>query len=255
MDSERRERLEKTMAGLADGDLAMLFALQEHFGPDIRWALTGLARRLDLRVPDRDELDGLVLDACDELAEVARWWRPEGGALPWVYGQERLANLLRRHAGPPTRPLLDDDDLGDGGGGVVVAPRADDRPAVLVLDRLVTDDAHPVLVVLREALARVASERDQELALLYLQQQSEDDPSPSHTVGALLELRPDAVRQAFHRARKRLRTLAVTDGRYRPLLALPFLVDDAATAGGTGARLSPVAGAGTGDDDASEVAA
>jgi hypothetical protein len=94
---------------------------------------------------------------------------------------------------------------------------------VVVLDRLVRDGRRPALVALREGLAAVVTERDAELVLLYVQQQASGDPSPSHTVARMVGRRPDAVRQAFHRARNRLRRLALTDRRFRPLLALPFL--------------------------------
>jgi hypothetical protein len=130
--------------------------------------------------------------------------------------------MLRRHAGPPTRPLPDD-ALVEGATAPAVAP--DDPPAVVVLDGLVRERGHPVLTRLAEALAGTVSERDAELLLLYLQQQAADDPSPSHTVARLVGRRPDAVRQAFHRARRTLRRLAVADARFRPLLALPFLAD------------------------------
>jgi hypothetical protein len=107
-----------------------------------------------------------------------------------------------------------------------VAPDA--PPAIVVLDRLVRRDGDPVLVTLAEALDTATSERDAEVVLLYLQQQASHDPSPSHTVAMLVGRRPDAVRQAFHRSRERLRRLALTDDRFRPLLALPFLAGEQA---------------------------
>jgi hypothetical protein len=98
----------------------------------------------------------------------------------------------------------------------------------VVLDHLVRRDGHPVLVTLAEALDTATSARDAEVVLLYLQQQASRDPSPSHTVAMLVGRRPDAVRQAFHRSRRRLRHLALTEPRFRPLLTLPFLAEERA---------------------------
>lgn len=229
--TERQALLEKIMAGLAD-DPAYFAGLHHHFGADIRWSLIGLARRLGLPMPDAGELDGLVLDACTELIDVARWWRPDGGALPWVYGRDRLAALLRRHAGPRTVPLLDADALADdvtnGIDAAAPAPAPDDPPAVVVLDRLVRHGQHPVLRLLREGLDRTCRPDNHEVVLLYAEQLSSRDPAPAHTVGSLVGRSPTAVRQVFCRARKRLRALAVADPEFRALLALPFLVDEQA---------------------------
>ena len=76
----------------------------------------------------------------------------------------------------------------------------------------------------RDALVAVAP-RDAELVLLYAQQQAAGDPSPSHTVGAMLERSPAAVRQSFCRTRRKLRRLALTEPDYRSLLTLPLLAD------------------------------
>jgi hypothetical protein len=228
LEQHRRDELARIMAGLAD-DPAMEVALYQHFGGELRATLVALAREHGLRPPLPDELDGLAFDACTELARIAGSWRPDGGALPWVYGKARLVSLLRRHAGPRTQPLPEG-GLPDGSveGATAPAVAPDDPPAVVVLDRLVRSDGHPVLVALAEALDTATSERDAEVVLLYLQQQASHDPSPSHTVGLLVGRRPDAVRQAFHRSRLRLRRLALTDDRFRPLLALPFLAGERA---------------------------
>lgn len=221
MRPERRVQLDDLMARLP-GDAAAEVGLLVHFGDDIARTIRVLARELGLPRLVDDDVDALVVDACEVVAEVAKWWRPDGGALPWVYGRDRLRTMLRRWQGPPTAPLPDGDVLGAVEDGVVVAVADDGRPALVVLDGLLRDDAHPVLRCLQVALERVAP-RDAELVLLYAQQQDAGDPSPSHTVGALLERSPDAVRQANSRALRRLRRLALTDAEFRPLLALPLL--------------------------------
>ena len=70
--------------------------------------------------------------------------------------------------------------------------------------------------------------------LQYRFQKALGDPSPAHTVGAELGLRPDNVRQIDHRVRNRIIDLADSDERFTPLLALPWLGE--AEAGATGRR-------------------
>ena len=236
LDPERRAVLAAIMAELP-GDPAMEVALYSEFGAELRRALLALARQHQLPAIADDEFDGLTFDACEVIGTIARWWRPDGGALPWVYGRDRLLALLRHHIGPITRPLPHGelaDTTVEGATARAVAP--DDRPAVRVLDQLIRDDRHPVLRNLADALEAVVSTADAELLLLYLQQQAAGDPSPSHTVGVLTARRPDAVRQAFSRARRRLRKLALTDDHFRALLALPFLAERGGGGGAGGAR-------------------
>lgn len=216
---ERRALLAELMARLPD-DPAAEVGLLEAFGDELRGAIVVLARQLGMAPLQRDDLDGLAFDACGVLATVARWWRPDGGALPWTYGRDRLRTMLRQWEGPRAAPLPEGDVLGEAPALTAVS---DDRPALVVLDRLVADDAHPVARRFRDALVQVAGPPDRELVLLYAQQQAAGDPSPSHTVAAMLERSPEAVRQAFSRARAKLRRLALAEPEFRPLLGLPLL--------------------------------
>jgi hypothetical protein len=221
MAPERRAVLAGLMARLPD-DPAAQVGLHQEFGGELRGTLVVLARELGLAPIPGDELDGLAFDACEVMAVVARWWDPAGGALPWTYGRERLKAMLREWEGPRTVPLPDGELLGEVQ-PVVAVP--DDRPALEVLDRLVRDDAHPVVSRFHQALRRTVPVGDHELVLLYAQQLAFADPSPSHTVATLVGRSPDAVRQAFCRARRKLRRLALDDADFRPLLALPLLAE------------------------------
>jgi hypothetical protein len=221
MAPERRALLAELMARLPH-DPAAQVGLHQEFGVELRGTIVVLARQLGLPPIGRDDLDGLAFDACEVMATVARWWDPAKGALPWTYGRDRLRAMLRAWEGLRTVPLPEPDLLGDAQPIVAVA---DDRPALVVLDRLVRDEAHPVIRRFGEALEQVLVEADRELVLLYAQQLAADDPSPSHTVAALVGRTPDAVRQAFCRARRKLRRLALDEPDFRPLLALPLLAE------------------------------
>jgi hypothetical protein len=216
------DALEQIMAGLATGDDAMECALWCTFGDELRRFLLRTNGQLGLPRLRSDDLDGLMWDACGAIRAVAGGWRADGGARPWVYARHRLEQLLRDHAGPPTRQWADHDGCAVAEGPPPVA--ADDPPAVVVLDRLARRGEHPVLGLLQDALeAVVRRPDDRELVLLYAEQLAARDRSPAHTVATLLDRRAVNVRQTFCRIRRRLRTLALTDARYRPLLALPLL--------------------------------
>lgn len=221
MAPERRAILVELMARLPH-DLGAEVGLLEAFGDEIRGTLVVLARTLGMGPIPPDELDGLAFDACGVLAVVARWWDPAGGALPWTYGRQRLLTLLRDWRGAPTVALPEGEVLG---AAVPVVAPVDDLPAIEVLDRLVRGDAHPLLALLQEALNAQVGPADRELVLVYLQQLADGDPSPALTVAALVGRSPDAVRQAYCRARRKLRALALGEARFRPLLGLPLLAD------------------------------
>ncbi len=74
-----------------------------------------------------------------------------------------------------------------------------------------------------DALTSLVSERDLRVVLLFAVQQSQGDPSPSHTVADATGLRPDNVRQIVSRTRRRFADLAGSDARFEDLGTLPFL--------------------------------
>ena len=63
-----------------------------------------LARLGRYQVPAED-LDGLVIDACMEVASLARSWDPDRGAAPWTWAQRRLARLASGYVGIHADPL------------------------------------------------------------------------------------------------------------------------------------------------------
>lgn len=228
---QRRAELDSIMATATD-DGAAPWALLAAFGDEIGATLRALARADGLagRI-DADELDGLVADACVVIVGVAGSWRPDGGALPWTYARPRLLALLRRHAGPIMAPLppVDPADPRNWGG---TTPVDSDDSLVVLASAAAAPAAEPAVGALHEALTATCTPDDGELVLRYLQHKAAGDPSPSHSVGAQLGRHPDAVRQAFCRARTRLRRLALAEHRFRCLLGLPFLAEQGSPATG-----------------------
>ena len=82
---------------------------------------------------------------------------------------------------------------------------------------------HPEVALLREAVGRVASDRDQLIFFETAVQASLGDHSPAVTVGQLLGIRPEAVRQQHRRVRLRVQHLAATEPRFAALADLPVV--------------------------------
>ena len=216
---ERDQRLRVVMAAMAAGDRGATFDLYAEFGGPIGATVRRLLRRLGVESVPREELDGLVIDACLELQGCAESWDPEGGAVPWVWAERRLLAVVSRWVGQHADSIDDRHEVID----LVMtssgaAPAVEPSPLEL-LARL--DD--PTCRLLREALATIASVRDQSILLEVGLQRSLGDTSPAVTIGPHVGLRPDAVRQVLRRLRQRLSALAAAEPRYAPLVDLELL--------------------------------
>lgn len=219
MEPGRRIELERVMAGLAAGDVAMVAGLVAAFGGELRATLVALSGAAGVPRPPAGELDGLVYEAAAEIATVAGAWNPSGGALPWVWARQRLVQLLRRDHGPHVvlLPHIDAEAIQD----AETAWTDPEPPVTLVLDAVADRCAQARLV--RSALERAVAEGDRVAFLLHAQQMADGDPSPAVTVARELGRTPEAVRQSVCRSRRRLAALARADARYRVLLELPLL--------------------------------
>ena len=212
------------MARLAAGDEAAVVTLFERYGGPISAAVQRQVRHRGARI-GRDDVEGLVFEVCDEIAKVAGAWRPEGGALPWVWARHRVANVVDRVLGPWTEPLDEARmaDLADLADQPVESAEAHAGGSLLdALERLVPDLAGARL--LAEALdAAEISERDRELWFEYQCEKHSGNASPAATVAPVFGMREATVRQAARRARLRLLRLIDTNERYAPLADLPLL--------------------------------
>jgi DNA-directed RNA polymerase specialized sigma24 family protein len=217
----RWDELVEIMGQLADGDETAAFALYERFGDKVGGTVRAVLRTRRLTLV-RDEVDGLVLEACLAIGAVAKAWSPDGGALPWVYARRRIENCVDRLAGQYALSLdtVGLDTLED------AAPAASavdgERPLVDAFADLVAVDDRCRL--LHDALdrARVTS-TDRELTLRYAVEQGSGNRSPATTVAAMFDLRDAAVRQRVHRSKSRLRAVAASEQRFAPLADLPLL--------------------------------
>lgn len=221
MDPTSRAQLEVLMAQAAAGDLAAVPALFEGFKTDLLKAVWSAARRLRIQLSS-DEAHSVAFEAAAVMFDVAPGWRPDGGALPWVWASKRVEALVRATALSGDQTLDVDDRL------------TSEEPASFISDQ---DDFMEVFVqlaqhstelgLLREALAKVASSEDQELFLHLRMQHDAGDPSPSHTVAAMFCLTPATVRQRASRLRRKLVAMAESQQRFAPLRDLALLSNGA----------------------------
>jgi hypothetical protein len=216
-----RDELVAIMARLADGDDAAVVTLLERFGAPIAGAVRRVARTRPGRL-DATEVDVLVLDVCFELQSVAGAWSPDGGALPWVWARHRVENVVDRHLGTGG-DVLDEDRLAElDDRAVEGAERAEAGSMFDTLERVAADMASARL--LAEAFEEAAiSRRDREVLFEYAFEKASGNRAPAVTVAAAFDMKEATVRQAFGRARRRLRDLIASDEHYAPLADLPLL--------------------------------
>src|ERR1700694_4608950 len=93
------------MSRLAAGDRAAIFTLYAEFGAVIAGVLRRELARLGRYGVEADDLDGLVIDACLEVASLARSWDPARGAAPWTWAHRRLTRLASGYVGIHADPL------------------------------------------------------------------------------------------------------------------------------------------------------
>lgn len=212
-----RERLAEVMAEAAAGAPLAPLRLYQEFGQPVMRSLRSHLRSLGQTAVDPDDLHGLTMDACMELADLAASWRPDGGALPWVWAERRLRRLASDFVGQWSVELDEAVlDLPE------AAPAAgvDDPEELELLLRLAHD--WPVADLLVQALGAVTTERNQQILLAYRLQASLGDPSPANTTGHRFGMTPPAVRQVVKRTRDRLRHLIEHEPHYAGLAQLPL---------------------------------
>jgi hypothetical protein len=220
MDNER-DRIESIMRDLAAGDNAALASLYFEFGERMAPMVRRRLAQLGVHNPERDDMTGLVIDACFEIKRCAGGWDPAGGAKPWNWAAQRINSMVAKSVGVFADPL--DDAFADGleEPASTVATGADGG-AFEVLTGMARADPKIRLLLDAFDVARV-SDRDRAVTLEYALQRSMGDTSPAVTVSDVFGLRHDHVRQIFRRTRTRLIVLSERDPRFASLRGLLFV--------------------------------
>ncbi len=196
-----RDRLENVMATAAAGVATAAIILYQEFGLAIARSLRRHLVDFGVRDIDADDLHGLTMDACFVLYDHASGWSPNGGALPWVWAERRLRNLVSGYVGQWA------DELDDAVHAVAAAPPdvpdADDPDEFELLHHLAAK-RHDVARYADALATSATSERNQRVLLAYRLQSSLGDRSPAVTIGRRFDMTPAAVRQAVKRTGDRL---------------------------------------------------
>jgi hypothetical protein len=210
------ERLVTVMERLATGDRAAVVTLYVEFGRVLSGVVRRHLGRLGVHGVVREELDGLVLDACFALEACAPAWQPETGVAPWTWAERRVAGVVSAWVGQHSDGL--DDTVLD-----VPAPVPAAAGELAPLELLGTRD-EPMCRLLRDAfVAAGVSTRDQQLLVETRLQASLGDPAPAVTIAPLYGMQPAAVRQAVKRTKDRLRQLSLAQPGFAPLAELRLL--------------------------------
>ncbi len=212
------ERLAVIMRLMAGGDAAAVFMLYGEFGAPIAGAVRRHLAAVGVRAAPREDIDGLVIEACLELFDCAGGWDPDGGALPWNWAERRLRTMVSRSVDRHTDPF--DDEWTETPGAECDAAGGEEPEPLEVLRRC---QGVPLCDLLMDALTELGSDRDRRLLLEMGLQRSLGDPSPALTVAPRFGMQPPAVRQAVKRMKDKLRGLARTDVRYASLADIALL--------------------------------
>lgn len=197
-----RQRLAQVMALAGAGVEAAAVLLYQEFGLHIARSLRRHLTDFGVRDIDADDLHGLTMDACFALYDHARSWSPTGGALPWVWADRRLRQLVSAHIGQWSDPIDEEHQA------LPAAPMAtswaSDEPDELDLLRLMAKSRRDVAAYIDALDAAATSGRNKEVLVAYRLQASLGDHSPAVTIGRRFAMTPAAVRQVVKRTSDRL---------------------------------------------------
>jgi hypothetical protein len=233
MDPTERTQLEALMHRLADGDGGAVVELIDAYGDRLHGVVARHLHELHRAdvLRDRDEVDGLVVDAALAIADRAGGWSADGGAAPWTWADRAIRAEVVSYLGHPSVDVeIDVLDL---------AAARDRHPSSRASGAGAADfhrlaDHDPRVAQLRAAIARAATNsRDAEVHVEYQLQKRSGDPSPAHTVAALYDLTAANVRQIDCSVRRRLVAVVDDDPALAPLTELAWLDPSGSAAGRT----------------------
>ncbi len=218
MHRERRERLEALMQRMADGDLAAVITFQDEFADRLRGVVRTVLRDLHREdvMASPGEVDGLVCDATFVLFDHAAGWRPDGGALPWVWAQRAIRAQIVRAIGHPVGGT--EEDLESEAGAAAPIGGAD-LSHEAVRDLAATN---AVVALLIELLDHTLDARHVAIVLDYQLLKAAGCPDASGTVASLYDTSASNVRQIRRRAMQKLAPALATP-QYAPIAHLHLL--------------------------------
>lgn len=202
------------MMRIAAGDHAAIFDLFDDYRVRLRATVRRHLRACGVDAPDPDDVDGLALEACLELASVATAWRPDG-AMPWIWAGSRVRAVVVRHVGIHADSTDDRPTLV----ASIEAPRAAACTESPLDEQFRALAARCEIVRLFDAARCRAGLTDDELwaYLRYRMQKAQGDPSPAHTVAPEYGVTPQTMRKRMSRATRRLQTVIERDPEYAAL--------------------------------------
>jgi hypothetical protein len=212
-------RLAELMPRLAGGDGIALFELVEEFRVPLMAAVRRGLTRLHVE-PDAELVDELVMDAALVVQETAGGWRPDGGAMPWVWAEQRINARVSAVIGQHHDALGDDDTVAVAAAPFVV-PHPEHEDELETLRMVAGKD--PVLALLERALASATKLADRGILLAYEALKADGDPSPANTLGVEIDNTATNVRQIVSRAKGKVRRLVEADPEFAALRDLPIL--------------------------------
>ena len=216
---DRQIRLAGIMARLAKGDGVALMELLVEFAQPLRAAVRRSLDRLQY-VADAELAEELVMETALVVEQVAPGWRPEGGALPWVWAEARIHARISAYLGqhhddlaPESSANIPDHPLASG--------TFDAGDELATLRRLAAE--RPELALLEVSLLEATTQREQITLLAYEALKADGDPSPANTLAVELDLTSTNVRQIVSRAKVKVRKLVDSDDRFAAIRDLPIL--------------------------------
>lgn len=211
--------LAEIMSRLAEGDMQAMGDLADTYGHRIRGVVRRIVRKTGRRdvLDDRDEIDGLTIDAILIVVGYAGTWKP-WGALPWTWAYKAIEEVVWSGIGHRVTELEEWHQVSERTPVAGPVPRS---PKIADLYRMA--ESRPELALFLSVLEGEASERDVEVVLEFELQKADGVRAPSATTAVLTGLNPPNVRKIASRTRKKMIKRVASDQALAVLAGFWFL--------------------------------
>ena len=218
MHRDKRQRLNALMGRMADGDLAAVFTLQKEFAGPLRGVVRTILRDLHRQdvMADPDEVDGLIQEVSLVIFDNAPRWRPDGGALPWVWAYRAIRAEIVRIIGHPIGGTAEDLESE----ASAAAPIGGADLGVGALRQF--GKHHPQTALIVKLFDDHLPERQANIVLDYQLLKADGRPDASGTVASMYDTSAANVRQIRRRAMQKLAPALATP-QYAPIAHVHLL--------------------------------